>query len=658
MAATRPTRLGKYDLVARIAKGGMAEIYLARQRGMVGFSRLVVVKRILPHLAEETEFVSMFMEEARLAALINHQNVVQIFDVGQHEGSYFIAMEFIDGPSLGVISRTARRNRSPLPYPIAAEIVAQACDGLHAAHQLQDEGGATMELVHRDVSPHNLMIARSGAVKLLDFGIAKAQDSSVHTHTGKIKGKYPYMSPEQCRGDPLDRRTDIFSLGIVFHELVVGVRLFKRSTDLMVLKAITEEPVPNPSELQPGIPSAIGAVIMRSLARDPADRYGTAEEMRRAVRRALQRLEVKGTAKMLAAYLDANFAQLLETRAAALQQVLSLEVGASAPPLVRGLDEGSVSTMGPTGQSPPPVTRMPRRRGKGRWILLAALVVALAAAAGFAYRFLSGPTRPAGAPLYLGMPPSLPAEVIHRELRPFLRYLERRLDRPVELVVTKDYNSLRSMLLAGKLHMANLPALQFVLARQQNPKLRALVTHTIEGARSYQSYLVTRDDSAISTVEQLEGKRFCYSDAGSTSGYLVPRHYLRGKGLAPDRLFAKTFFSGDHLKVMKDVIKGRCDAGAVYSTAMLGARSLGVANTRLRLLAVAGRVPYDIICVPPRVSAALTARIRRALLDLDPPRDLGRQSVGVTFRIDGFVKPRLSDFETIQRAARAEGLVK
>lgn len=291
-------------------------------------------------------------------------------------------------------------------------------------------------------------------------------------------------------------------------------------------------------------------------------------------------------------------------------------------------------------------------------VFAALLVIVLAAGAGLGYRYLRGPSRPGGPPLYLGLPPSFPAEVSHKELGPFLQYLERRLNRRVELVITKDYDSLRERLLRGELQLGNLPALQFVEARQQNPELRALVTNSIEGALSYQSYLITRDDSEIHSVEQLPGKRFCYSDRGSTSGYLLPRHFLRQRGLDPARLFAAVSFSGDHLAVMKDLIRGRCDAGAVYSMALLGARNLGVANSRLRVLAVAGQVPYDIICVAPQLDAALTEQIRRALLELDPMRDLGRRSVGPTFRIDGFVKPRLSDFELIERAARAEGLIK
>jgi serine/threonine protein kinase len=203
-------QLGKYEIVARLTTGGMAEIFLARQSAVGAFSRLVVVKSILPHLAEEPRFVEMFIEEARLASQINHPNVVHIFDVDQHQQTFYIAMEYIDGLSVGSICRRARKQGQLPPIPIAAEIVAQACDGLHAAHELRDGKGQLLGLVHRDISPHNLMIAKTGVVKLVDFGIAKAKTTAIKTRTGDLKGKYPYMSPEQALSEPLDRRADIF----------------------------------------------------------------------------------------------------------------------------------------------------------------------------------------------------------------------------------------------------------------------------------------------------------------------------------------------------------------------------------------------------------------------------------------------------------------
>jgi len=665
MASDRPKRLGKYQLLARIAKGGMAEIYLARQRGMVGFARLVVIKRILPHLAEEPEFVRMFMEEARLAALINHPNVVQIHDVGQWEGSYFIAMEHINGLSLGVIARRVRDHKQPLPFGVAGEIVAQACDGLHAAHELKDETGHQLNLVHRDISPHNLMVSREGQVKLVDFGIAKAKDSSIKTRTGKIKGKYPYMSPEQCRGDPLDRRTDIFSLGTVLYELLTGKRLFQRNTELMILKAITEEPIPDLRQTNPAIPEPISQIVLHAMERQADDRHATSAAMGRALREALRSLGAQTSAEQLAAHLGQDYGDLLGARAEALEQVLALRPSDpdAGPPTVDGFDEASGSRSAPTGNTMPEsrrrtlsVSPVARRRRFLRLAVPIAIVVALAAGASLVYRHLQN-RRPSGPALHFGLPPSYPARVGQRELQPFLRYLERQLRRRVELVVPSSYHDLRSKLHTGELDFANLPALQFVLARHEDHNLEVLVTQTYEKARRYVSYLVVQGDSSISKLKDLKGKRFCYVDPESTSGYLLPRHFLKQKGLDPDRLFSTTRFSGNHLKVLKEVIAGRCDAGAVYSGALLSAQSHGVASSRLRMLAVTGQIPYDVICASPRLAPSLVKRLRRALLRMKPQRDLGRKLVGQTFRIDGFVEPKLDEFDAVEQAARSAGMI-
>ena len=660
----RPKRLGKFDLLARIAKGGMAEIYLARQQGVRGISRLVVVKRILPHLAEEPHFVKMFLEEARVAALIGHPNVVQIFEVGQDQENYFIAMEYIDGPTVAAICRTAHRAGKVVPHQVAAEIVAQACDGLHAAHELRAEGGDLLGLVHRDVSPQNLMLTRQGLVKLLDFGIAKAQDSNVKTRTGSIKGKYPYMSPEQCEGRALDRRTDIFSLGIVFFEMVTARRLFKRSTDLMTLKAITEEPLPEPRDYNSDVPSAVAEVIMRSLCRDPTKRYESARRMGQDLRRALDSKEHAATSRALRQYLRVDCATLLDAKDAMQQRLRT--VPETGPALLDLDQEDSAShsslaeqptvAAGPNARRSGESTTTARSRSWWRLGLLGLLVVSLATLGGLAYRHLRD-QRPPGPALRFGFPPSFPQAVGRRELTPLLRHLERKLGRRMELVLPDDYATLRAELLSGKLHFANLPPLQLVLARHRAPGLRVLVTHSYEGARSYDGYIIAGQSSGITSVAQLRGKRFCYVDRGSTSGYLYVRQHLRKQGLDPDKLFATARFSGDHINVMRDIIEGRCDAGAVYSGAMLSSSGLGVKASRLRMIAITGRLPYDAVCASPHTPRKVVERLRQLLQDLDPRRDLGRPIVGPTYRISGFSKVEVKAFEIVEQAARAEGLL-
>jgi serine/threonine-protein kinase len=639
----------------------MSEIFIARQRGLVALSRLVVVKRILPHLAEEPQFVEMFLEEARLASLVNHPNVVQIFDVDQYDGQYYIAMEYIGGPSVSALVRRLRAEDRAFPYPVAAEIVAQACEGLHAAHELSDESGAPLLLVHRDVSPHNLMIAENGQVKLVDFGIAKARGSAVQTRSGNIKGKYPYMSPEQCRGEPLDRRTDIFSVGVVFFELVTGRRIFQRATELHTLKAITEERIPLAREIRPDVPEEISEVIRHAMQRNRDQRFGTAAEMGLAVRGALSGLSVPTTPTTVAAYVASEHGEILAARAEAIRKVSQLTSPGTAVPLIEGfagpMPSSTRASEVPTPSSPIQALagRAVRRR---RRLALAGALLVLALASLLGIHLSSRRTRPTGALLQYGVPPIYPDRVIASEMAPLISYLERRLHRPTEIVISRDYRTLRDDLLSGRLHMASLPPLVAVLARRQNPKLQMVASHLYEGARTYQALIVTRDDSGIAAPAQLRGKRFCYVDGESTSGYLMPRSYLRRSGLDPDRLFAATRFSGNHFAVLKDVFDGKCDAGAVYSGAVMNAAQQGVPPSRLRILASAGNVSFDVVCASPRLPPALVRDLRRALLEMEPRRDLGRDILGPNFRISGFAEPRLEDFHTVEEAARAEGLLR
>src|SRR5262245_13589611 len=243
---------GKYSLVAKLAVGGMAEIFLARLQGAAGFEKLVCIKRILPHLAKEQTLVSMFLSEARIAAQISHPNVCQVFELGEIGGRFFIAMEYLEGVPLSCF-----RRRDMYPYHPDPRLVAglgvQACEGLHHAHQLKRPDGSPLEVVHRDISASNLFATVDGVVKVLDFGIAKVQDASVRTSTGSVKVTYAYMAPEQLRGERLDRRTDVFALGIVLWELFAREHLFKRETEFLTFQAITVDPIPDVRELDPHV---------------------------------------------------------------------------------------------------------------------------------------------------------------------------------------------------------------------------------------------------------------------------------------------------------------------------------------------------------------------------------------------------------------------
>lgn len=274
--------IGRYEIVGHLAKGGMAEILLARLKGPSGFERPVAIKRILPHLAEQQRFVDMFLDEARIAAAIRHKNVVQVTDLGHSGEHLYLVMEYLEGENVASLIKRSLVEQRPLPYGMTAHVIAEACAGLHAAHELCGEDGHPLGVVHRDISPQNVLVTYSGEVKLLDFGIAKALVRvAAETDTGELKGKVEYMSPEQARGQPLDRRSDLFALGIVLHEMIARRRLFKRDSVLASFEAITKEPLILPSKVARDCPPALDRVVARALARDPADRYATAAEMRR-----------------------------------------------------------------------------------------------------------------------------------------------------------------------------------------------------------------------------------------------------------------------------------------------------------------------------------------------------------------------------------------
>ena len=276
-----PEFIGRYELLGRLALGGMAEILLARLRGPSGFERPVVIKRILPHYADVSAFVDMFLDEARLAARIAHPNVVHVHELGRTASDLYIAMEYLEGESVAGLMRRAVARAMGLPPFVAAHIAAQACAGLHAAHELRDGQGNPQNLVHRDVSPQNLVVTYDGTVKILDFGIAKAADRISKTEAGVLKGKFDYMSPEQAEGMPLDRRSDVFSLGIVLYEISTGHRLFKRETTTATIRAVTNAYVRPPSEIVPDYPPVLERICLRALERHPDDRYPTAADMRR-----------------------------------------------------------------------------------------------------------------------------------------------------------------------------------------------------------------------------------------------------------------------------------------------------------------------------------------------------------------------------------------
>ncbi|MBN2497744.1 MAG: serine/threonine protein kinase [Deltaproteobacteria bacterium] len=296
----------------------MAEVYLARQKGIKGFKRLAVVKRILPHLARERRVVDMFLDEARIAAQLGHPNIVHIYDLGKYKDDYFIAMEYLEGESLGYVVSQARQNRVDLPANLAAGIVREVCNGLDYAHKFRDERGRPLNIVHRDVSPHNIIVLFNGAVKLVDFGVAKAASQIHQTITGALKGKPSYMSPEQLTSKPLDGRSDIFSLGIVFWELLTHRRLYKRDNEAATLYSVINEPVPPIREIKPKVPEELERIVLRAMQKDPDKRYQTAADMALDIKNHLLEARAAADGQEIAVFME----QVLSERARTKKRIL------------------------------------------------------------------------------------------------------------------------------------------------------------------------------------------------------------------------------------------------------------------------------------------------------------------------------------------------
>jgi serine/threonine protein kinase len=301
-----PTRFGdKYLLLEKIGSGGMAEIFRARSKGVAGFERELVIKRILSHLCEDKEFVDMFIQEAKTVAILTHPNIVQIFDLGRISGQYFISMEYIPGKDLGTIYR---KKGGPFPPEIAAYIIKEVLKALSYAHNKRDERNIPLEIVHRDVSPQNILISYEGEVKLTDFGIAKISQTSSKTRTGLLKGKYAYMSPEQAFGQEVDHQTDIFSCGIILYELVTGKRLFKGKTDIETLRRVQATQIPPISKIV-SISQILESSIYKALKQDKKKRYQTAEEFYTDLEEYLNSLPKRIGAKDLALFIERLFAK-------------------------------------------------------------------------------------------------------------------------------------------------------------------------------------------------------------------------------------------------------------------------------------------------------------------------------------------------------------
>ena len=302
-----PEQFGPYQVFERLGVGGMATVHRAKQQGIEGVQRVVALKRLLPHLADDAAFIKSFVREAKLALMLQHANIVQLFELGKVRNVYFIAMEYIDGRDVRQILRHARKVSGPPTVNVTLSLLIQACEALEYAHTRTDDNGQPLGLVHRDVSPSNLMVTRSGHLKVIDFGIAKAQIQQLATQTGKVKGKLAYMAPEATQGRELDARSDLFSIGIIAHELLTARPLFAAKTDYQTILNVQKAELHAPSAFNQAVPPELDTIVLRALARDPDQRYASAAELRDDLHEVRIRYQLAATNREVQAWLEWAF---------------------------------------------------------------------------------------------------------------------------------------------------------------------------------------------------------------------------------------------------------------------------------------------------------------------------------------------------------------
>ena len=335
------TKLDRFELIAELASGGMGTVFLARLGGAGGFQRLYAIKRLHEHLARHSEFIEMFLDEARLAARIHHPNVVPILEIGTTDAGHYLVMEYVEGDTAGHLFHAASQEKKAIPPRVAVRIVLDVLAGLHAAHEGTDDQGRLLEVVHRDVSPHNILVSVDGVARITDFGIARAASRLAVTRTGQLKGKIAYMAPEQARSEKIDRRADVFAMGICLWEMLAGRRLFKAEAEGETLNRLLYEPIPALDRVDPAIPRELAEVCAKALTRDLSKRYSTAADFSDALETTARSLDVLGSHRDVAACIaDVLGVDLSERRADLRAWIADTERKSLVPPAESGPDVG------------------------------------------------------------------------------------------------------------------------------------------------------------------------------------------------------------------------------------------------------------------------------------------------------------------------------
>ncbi len=538
-----------------IASGGMGSVHLGRLVGEAGFSRVVAIKVLKSCARSDPDAGKMFLDEARLAAHVRHPNVVSTLDVVEADGETILVMEYVHGLSLARLTRREGKKLARPPLRIVSAIMCGVLYGLHAAHEAEGPSGKPLGLIHRDVSPQNVVVGRDGLARLADFGIAKGAGRSITTVDGGVKGKIRYMAPEQLGGDPLDRRADIFSAGIVLWELLTGSRLFDRPNEAETLLQILTGAYEPPSVHAGPLPDGLDALVMRCLAKDAEDRPATARE----VARALEACIPPASPIDVGDWVTSVAGHQLDEQASIVREIEATEIDAVLPTTVKKKAKTPELTFG----------------------------------------------------LYMLEEKRMLAPVLDT----FCGWLSEELGARVTRTERADYHALTDAVTSGSVDIAWLAPI--VLIRVGD--VMTPVVASARGNRlGYHTAFVVTEDSPLQSLDQMRGARVAWVDRWSAAGYVVPRVQLRLQGLDPKTLFGSEGFYGTHSAAVRAVVEREADVAATYAyvddsgQAVNGAWSV-LPDARVRVLATFGEIPPDVIAIRATHAPELRERLRSAL---------------------------------------------
>ncbi len=680
------TRLlaGKYKLSRQLGGGGMGTVYEAEH---VGLSAKVAVKLLGDRVSGDETFAARFHREARIAAAVRHDNVVTVTDYGVDESAGpFLVMEMLEGESLAsVLGRLGR-----LEPEIAVSIVFQVLDGLHAAHQ--------REIVHRDLKPANVFLAVQSEgmwrAKILDFGLSKfVQPTSLDvTQDGAVLGTPGYMAPEQMQNTKeVDPRSDVYAVGVILFRMLTGElprpsrALPGRSMDGRKVAGQEQSgleptqgsrsqarrddtPVPaRPRDLNPAVTPALETVVLRAIEIEPERRFANAQGMRQA----LEEIFSRAPQPKLSALPLVTGAPPQKPSSAHPPGLFDSETrdahASDRPPGARGAtNQSEISTQteapGPTRESRRP-SESPR--GPRSWMRRAALSLGFVAVVGVSFlgwqalvaprtrsstRVDTGRNVGAGSQtLRYGIARYLPRAMVEQRHQPLADYLAHELGTPVELVVVEDYIDLSARLRDARIEFAALSAYSYVRASEEQNNIKLLAAAVNQAGKSYEGYILTKADSQIRTLRDLEGKNFCYVTPSSTSGYLYPRALMRQAGIDPDLFFKTTRFGGDHLGTLRALYSGACEGAAVYASILFEAGKHEMPPQSFRILASTDRIPYDAYCGSPELPEKLARRLQKALLALSPDSARTAKILRDSGDLRGFASAQDQDYEAVRR---------